>query len=66
MIRALVDKGKKLVVVCPDDVMPENKKAKIIAEKLRVSNADLVKVIYIDKKTRRNGTKTWIELLKEI
>lgn len=66
VIRALVDKGKKLVVVCPDDVMPENKKAKIIAEKLRVSNADLVKVIYIDKKTRRNGTKTWIELLKEI
>lgn len=63
VIRALVDQGKKLVVVCPSDTISENSKAKKIAERLRVTNVDLVKVIYIDKKTRKNGTKNWIELL---
>ena len=65
VIRSLVDNGKQLIIVTPyDSAYTEKKKAKTIAEKLKVAKTDNIKVIYVNTVDRCDATGTiWTELV---
>lgn len=65
VIRTLVDEGKKLIVVEPKKSISEIKRAKELADKLKVASTDNVMVMYVDAGSRleTHSQTLWIEKL---